>query len=95
MSDLTIEVKTQQVVHGRDPAGARLGAQGGFSGRHAEMALGRGRQCIFPDRGPRPPSSLENGLLVGKAQLKPPANLMKPVIEQKIAAVMKKVAEHL
>ena len=35
---------------------------------------------------------LENGRLVGRAHLKPPASLMKPVIEQKIAQVMKKVA---
>ncbi len=36
--------------------------------------------------------ALENGQLVGRAQLKPPASLMKPVIEQKIAKVMKKAA---
>lgn len=35
---------------------------------------------------------LEGGLLVGRAQLKPPASLMKPVIEQKISRVMQKVA---
>ena len=35
---------------------------------------------------------LEDGRLVGRAHLKPPASLMKPVIEQKISGVMKKVA---
>jgi putative polyhydroxyalkanoic acid system protein len=35
---------------------------------------------------------LEDGRLVGRAQLKPPASLMKPVIEQKISAAMKKAA---
>ena len=35
---------------------------------------------------------LEEGRLVGRAQLKPPASLMKPVIEQKISRVMQKVA---
>ena len=34
---------------------------------------------------------LEDGRLVGRAHLKPPASLMRPVIEQKIAGVMKKV----
>jgi hypothetical protein len=33
---------------------------------------------------------LENGRLVGRAHLGPPANLMRPVIEKKITAVMKK-----
>jgi hypothetical protein len=35
---------------------------------------------------------LENGQLVGRAELKPPASLMRPVIQQKMTAVMKKVA---
>jgi hypothetical protein len=36
--------------------------------------------------------SLEGNRLVGRAHLKPPAVLMKPVIEKKISSVMKKVA---
>jgi hypothetical protein len=36
--------------------------------------------------------TLEDGRLVGRASLKPPASLMRPVIEQKIGSVMKKVA---
>ncbi len=35
---------------------------------------------------------LEEGRLVGQAELKPPASLMRPVIEKKIAQVMSKVA---
>ncbi len=35
---------------------------------------------------------LEAGRLVGRAELKPPASLMRPVIEQKITQVMKKAA---
>lgn len=35
---------------------------------------------------------LEGGSLVGRATLGPPASLMRPVIEQKISHVMKKVA---
>lgn len=35
---------------------------------------------------------LENGRLVGRAHLKPPAVMMKPVIENKIAKVLKKAA---
>lgn len=34
----------------------------------------------------------EGGRLVGRAQLKPPASLMKPVIEQKITKAMQKGA---
>lgn len=35
---------------------------------------------------------LEEGRLVGRAKLGPPANLMRPVIEQKISRVMQKAA---
>jgi len=35
---------------------------------------------------------LEEGRLVGRASLKPPASFMRPVIEQKISSVMKRVA---
>ncbi|HEX2254835.1 MAG TPA: polyhydroxyalkanoic acid system family protein [Thermoanaerobaculia bacterium] len=35
---------------------------------------------------------LEEGRLVGQAELKPPASLMRPMIEQKIAAAMKQAA---
>ncbi len=34
----------------------------------------------------------EDGQLVGRAQLKPPASLMKPVIEQKMRSVLEKAA---
>jgi hypothetical protein len=34
--------------------------------------------------------ALEDGQLVGRAHLGPPASLMRPVIEKKITAVMKK-----
>jgi len=34
---------------------------------------------------------LESGKLIGRAHLGPPASLMRPVIEKKIAQVMKKV----
>ncbi len=33
---------------------------------------------------------LEDGKLIGRADLKPPASLMKPMVEQKITAAMKK-----
>ena len=35
---------------------------------------------------------LEDGQLVGRAELGPPASLMRPVIEQKMTRVLKKVA---
>jgi hypothetical protein len=39
--------------------------------------------------------ALEDGRLVGRAHLRPPASLMRPIIEQKISRVMKKVANTL
>jgi hypothetical protein len=36
--------------------------------------------------------ALQEGRLVGRAELGPPASLMRPVIEQKISQVMKKAA---
>ena len=36
---------------------------------------------------------LEDGRLVGRAELGPPASLMRPVIEQKITRAMKKAAD--
>jgi hypothetical protein len=36
--------------------------------------------------------AFEDGRLIGRAQLGPPASLMRPVIEQKITQVMKKAA---
>jgi Putative polyhydroxyalkanoic acid system protein (PHA_gran_rgn) len=36
---------------------------------------------------------LEGGRLVGRAQLKPPTSVMKPVIEQKITRAMRKGAD--
>jgi Putative polyhydroxyalkanoic acid system protein (PHA_gran_rgn) len=36
--------------------------------------------------------ALEAGRLVGRADLKPPASIMRPVIEQKITQAMKKAA---
>jgi len=35
---------------------------------------------------------LEAGRLVGRAELKPPASMMRPVIEQKITQAMRKAA---
>jgi hypothetical protein len=35
---------------------------------------------------------LEGGRLIGRAELRPPASLMRPVIEQKIRGVMQKAA---
>lgn len=35
---------------------------------------------------------LEGGQLVGRAELKPPASLMRPVIQQKMTTAMKKAA---
>ena len=94
MSDLTIEVKTskssmREIRPALDSA-LKEAFPGGMLKWHWEEDVmhlsGPGAQATIV---------LEGGRLVGRAHLRPPANLMKPVIEQKIAAVMRKVAEHL
>jgi hypothetical protein len=91
MSDLTIEVDTakssMEVIRPALDAGLKEAFPGG-------MLKWRWEGDVMHLSGPGASATiiLENGRLVGRAQLKAPAVLMKPVIEQKIAAVMKKAA---
>jgi hypothetical protein len=94
MSDLTIEVKTSKSSMGEIRPALDSALKGAFPGG---MLKWRWEEDVLHLSGPGAQATivLENGHLVGRAHLKPPASLMKPVIEQKISAVMKKVAEHL
>jgi putative polyhydroxyalkanoic acid system protein len=88
MSDLTITVETQSSIEELRPA-LDAGLKEAFPGG---MLKWRWEGDVMHLSGPGATGTLvlEDGQLVGRAHLKPPASLMKPVIEQKISAVMKK-----
>ena len=91
MSDLTIEMETSKSsmdeVRPSLDAALKDAFPGGMLKWHWE-----GDVMHLSGPGAKATIVLEDGRLVGRAHLKPPASFMKPVIEQKIAAVMKKVA---
>lgn len=91
MSDLTIEMETSKSsmdeVRPSLDAALKDAFPGGMLKWHWE-----GDVMHLSGPGAKATIVLEDGKLVGRAHLKPPASLMKPVIEQKISAVMKKVA---
>src|SRR5215208_5766250 len=87
MSDLTIEVATTKSsmaeVRPALDAGLKEAFPGGMLKWHWE-----GEVMHLSGPGAKATIVLEDGWLIGRAHLKPPASLMKPVIEQKIASVM-------
>lgn len=91
MSDLTIEVETRKSsmseIRPVLDAGLKEAFPGGMLKWHWEEDV-----MHLSGPGAKATIALEEGRLVGRAHLKPPASMMKPVIEQKIAAVLKKVA---
>ena len=91
MSELTIEIATARasMADARPHLDAALQEQ--FPGG---MLQRRWSGEILQLTGPGASGSIvfEDGRLVGRAELKPPASLMRPVIEQKITAAMKKAA---
>jgi hypothetical protein len=91
MSDLTIEVDTAKSSMDDIRPGLDAGLKEAFPGG---MLKWRWEGDVMHLSGPGASATiaLENGRLVGRAHLKPPAVLMKPVIEQKIAKVMKTAA---
>lgn len=91
MSDLTIEVDTAKSSMDEIRPALDIGLKEAFPGG---MLKWRWEGDVMHLSGPGATATivLEGGRLVGRAHLKPPANLMKPVIEQKISAVMKKAA---
>jgi len=91
MSDLTIAVETQHAAMA-DLRGALDSAlKEAFPGG---MLKWRWEGDVMHLSGPGATATivLETGRLVGHAELKPPASLMRPVIEQKITQAMKKAA---
>lgn len=91
MSDLTIEVSTtkssMEEIRPALDAGLKQEFPGGMLKWHWE-----GDVMHLSGPGATATVVLEDGRLVGRAHLKPPASLMKPVIEKKITEVMKKAA---
>jgi hypothetical protein len=91
MSELTIEVATARasMAEAKPHLDAALHEQ--FPGG---MLRRRWQGDVLELSGPGASGSIvyEDGRLVGRAALTPPASLMRPVIEQKISAAMKKAA---
>ncbi|HEY8022563.1 MAG TPA: polyhydroxyalkanoic acid system family protein [Thermoanaerobaculia bacterium] len=91
MSDLTIAVETLHSSMGdvRDPLDKAL--KEAFPGG---MLKWRWEGDVMHLSGPGATATIlfEPGRLVGRAELKPPASLMRPVIEQKITQAMRKAA---
>jgi len=88
MSDLTITMETQSSMGELRPA-LDAGLEEEFPGG---MLKWRWEGDVMHLSGPGATGTiaLEEGQLVGRAHLKPPASMMRPVIEKKISAVMKK-----
>lgn len=91
MSDLTIEVSTTKSSMEEIRPALDAGLKQEFPGG---MLKWRWEGDVMHLSGPGAIATvvLEDGRLVGRAHLKPPASLMKPVIEKKITEVMKKAA---
>src|SRR5436309_4171360 len=91
MSDLTIEVSTAKSSMEEVRPALDAGLKREFPGG---MLKWRWEGDVMHLSGPGATATiaLEDGRLVGRAHLKPPASLMKPVIEQKISSVMKTAA---
>ena len=91
MSDLTIEVATAKPSMAEIRPALDAGLQAEFPGG---MLKWRWEGDVMHLSGPGAEATivLEDGRLVGRAHLKTPASLMKPVIEKKIFEVMKKAA---
>lgn len=91
MSDLTIEVETgcssMEEIRPAIDAGLKDAFPGGMLKWRWE-----GEVIHLTGPGAKGTIALEEGRLVGRAQLGPPASLMRPLIEQKIRGVMQKVA---
>ena len=91
MSDLTIEMETSKSSMGEVRPALDAALKDAFPGGMLKWHW-EGDVMHLSGPGAKATIVLENGRLVGRAHLKPPASFMKPVIEQKISAVMKKVA---
>lgn len=91
MSELTIEVETLKSSMDEIRPGLNAGLKEAFPGGMLKWRW-EGEVMHLSGPGARATIALEVGRLVGRAELGPPASLMRPVIEQKISQVMKKAA---
>lgn len=91
MSDLTIEVETGRSSMEEIRPAIDAGLKDAFPGGMLKWRW-EGEVIHLTGPGAKGTIALEGGRLVGRAQLGPPASLMRPLIEQKIRGVMQKVA---
>jgi Putative polyhydroxyalkanoic acid system protein (PHA_gran_rgn) len=91
MSELTIEVETVKPSMEEIRPALDAGLKEAFPGGLLKWRW-EGDVLHLTGPGARATIELQDGHLVGHAELGPPASLMRPVIEQKISGVMKKVA---
>jgi hypothetical protein len=91
MSDLTIQVETAKAAMAEIRPALDAALQEEFPGG---MLKWRWEGDVMHLSGPGAAATiaLEEGRLIGRAALKAPASLMKPVIEQKITRAMQKGA---
>ena len=92
MSELTIAVETGRTTMEEIQPGLDAALKEEFPGG---MLKWRWEEDVLHLWGPGAKATIvmSDGRLVGHAELGPPANLMRPVIEKKIARVMKKAAD--
>jgi hypothetical protein len=91
MSELTIEVETAKATMEEIRPALDAHLKDAFPGG---MLKWRWEGDVMHLSGPGAKATivLEGGRLVGRAELKPPASMMRPIIEQRIAQVMKAAA---
>jgi hypothetical protein len=90
MSDLTIEVDTAKSSMEELRPAIDAGLKEAFPGGMLKWRW-EGEVLHLSGPGAKGTVVLEEGRLVGRAHLGPPASLMRPIIEQKIRVVMQKV----
>lgn len=91
MSELTITVETAKPTMEEIRPALDAGLKEAFPGGMLKWRW-EGEVMHLSGPGAKATIALEGGQLVGKAELKPPASLMRPIIEQKISQVMQKAA---
>jgi hypothetical protein len=91
MSDLTIEVETAKASMEEIRPALDAHLKEAFPGGMLKWSW-EGDVMHLSGPGAKATIALEDGRLVGRAHLKPPASMMRPIIEQKISQVMKKAA---
>lgn len=91
MSELTIEVETAKATMEEIRPALDANLKEAFPGGMLKWRW-EGDVMHLSGPGAKATIALEGGRLVGRAELKPPASMMRPIIEQKISQVMKAAA---